>query len=201
MGLKRTSEPASLAVDLTLAKKQVEIAESDTTHDAQITTIIKRATGFVERWTRRALITQTWRLTLDEIHERIPLPRPPAASIVSVQYRDSNDAWQTFSSSEYTLLDESSPAELFFKNLPPMNSILPQSYRIVYTAGFGSTYTAIPAELTGVIYELVAFWFMNRGDTGQEYVNVPLPSQIIMALNVLRCGARLGYYEILEDDD
>ena len=133
---------------------------------------------------------------MDCLDERIALPRPPAASIVSVQYRDSNDTWQTFSSSEYTLLDESSPAELFFKNLPPMNSILPQSYRINYTAGFGSSYTSIPAELTGVIYELVAFWFMNRGDESAD-----IPKHISMALDVLKCGARLGYYEILEDDD
>ncbi len=195
MGLKRTTEPASLAVDLTLAKKQVEIAASDTTHDSQLTAIIKRATGFVERWTRRALITQSWRLTLDEIDERIALPRPPAVSIQSVQYRDSSDTWQTFPSSEYTLLDESSPAEVYFKNLPPMNSILPQSYRINYTAGFGSSYTAIPAEFTGVIYELVAFWFMNRGDAGAS-----IPKHIEVALDVLKCGARLGYYEILEDD-
>ena len=200
MGLKRIVEPASLAVDLTLAKKQVEIAESDSTHDAQITKEIKRATDFVERWTRRALITQQWRLTLDCLDERIALPRPPAISVESVQYRDSNNTWQTHSSSDYTLLDESSPAELYFTNLPSSNSILPQSYRINYTAGYGSSYTSIPAEYTGVIYELVAFWFLNRGDEVGTFNTNKIPNQIKMALDVLKCGARLGYYEILEDD-
>jgi uncharacterized phiE125 gp8 family phage protein len=195
MGLKRTVAPASLAIDLAQAKKQVELGESDTAHDDHVQRVVLASIADVERYTRRAFITQQFRLTLDELRERVPLPRPPAVSVQSVQYRDADGVWQTHPSSNYELLNEESPATVYFELLPWSNSVIPQSYRINYTAGFGASHTDVPDEYKNVIYELVAFRLLNRGDVDSSF-----PKQIKMALDALKCGARLGYYEMKDED-
>jgi uncharacterized phiE125 gp8 family phage protein len=201
MGLKRTVDPASLAVSLVDAKKQVEIGDTDTTHDDHLIRLIKVATGEVERHTRRALITQTWKLTLREFpgyspvnRTKVYLPRPPLQSITSIVYVDANGNTQTLSSSAYQVADDSHPAFIepaFGESWPVLRPETSEAVSITYVAGFGSSAASVPVEYQNVIFELVAFRFMNRGDTNQQ-----IPSHIKWAMDSLKCGAQYDYFGV-----
>jgi uncharacterized phiE125 gp8 family phage protein len=193
-----------MPVTLVDAKKQCELGDSDTTHDDHIIRLIKAATDDVERHTRRALITQTWRLSLREIpytgphhkpnYGRIYLPRPPLVGITSIQYVDDNGATQTLSSSLYQVTADASPAYVepaYSEVWPVLRPETAEAIKITYTAGFGDDPEDIPAQYQNVIFELVAFRFMNRGDVQQE-----IPKHIKWSLDSLKCGAKYDYFGV-----
>lgn len=201
MGLTRTIEPASLAVSLVDAKKQCEIGDTDTAHDDHLIRLIKVATSDVERHTRRALINQTWRLSLREFpgysfvnKTKVFLPRPPLRSITSIVYVDDNGDSQTLASSAYQVTADSVPGFIepaFGESWPVLRPETSEAVSITYQAGYGANSEAIPAQFQNVILELIAFRFMNRGDVDSQ-----IPRHIKWALESLKCGAQYGYFGV-----
>ena len=193
MGLKRTVEPVADAITIHAAKKACEIGSSDTTHDAHLQRLIAGAVRDVERVTRRALVTQTWRLSLGDFPERICLPRPPLQSVTSIQYVDEDGVTQTLSSSLYQVSTDESPGVIE----PAYNQVWPatrastlNAVTVTYVAGFGDGSSSVPGEYGNVIEELVVFRFTaGRGDSESD-----IPKHIRWSLDSLRCGAVLGYY-------
>lgn len=194
MGLTRTEEPEELPVLLADAKKQCEVPTSDTAHDDHITRLIRAATSDVERYTRKALVTQTWRLSLREFPCQIKLPRPPLQSVESIEYVDTLGVTQTLDESLYQVSTDAKPAIIE----PAFNQVWPETRTetieaviVTYVAGFGDDESEIPEQYKNAIYELVAFRFMNRGD-----VETDIPKHIKWTLDSLRCGAIYDYYGI-----
>jgi len=97
--------PTNLPVTLVEAKKQCEIAVSDTTHDTQLAALIRAATSLVERDSRRKLVCQTWDQRLDfwPSERGIPLRVGPVLSVSSIKYVDGDGNEQTWSSSSYSV--------------------------------------------------------------------------------------------------
>jgi len=194
MGLRRTVAPAISAVEFEDAVKQVELPSDGTTHTRHLERAIATALADAERCTRRAFITQTWRLSLREFPPRIYLPRPPLQSITSIQYTDDDGTIQTLSSSLYQVTLDASPAYVepaFGKSWPSIRSETVEPIVITYVAGFGDDAENIPAQYQNLIFELVAFRFMNRGDTDQD-----IPRHIKWSLKSLRCGAQYDYFGV-----
>lgn len=196
MGLKRTVPPATGALSLNDAKKACEISTSDTAHDTHLVRLIDAAVADVERHTRRALITQTWQLTLGAFPAcEIRLPRPPLVSVTSVGYIDENGASQTFSSSNYDVATGDSPGFL----RPGYNQVWPatrpsraDAVTVTYVAGYGSSPVNIPIEYQQLIAELVVFRFEpGRGD-----LPVDIPKHIRWSLDSLKCGMAMGSYGV-----
>lgn len=184
--------PTNLPINLADARKQVELGEDDTSHDDHLVRLAKTATAEVERATRRALITQTWKLTLEDFPLEISLPRPPLQSVV-IQYLNEANTLTTLASSTYQVEDET-PAciELAYgKSWPVVYPDTHNAVQITYVAGFGDTHESVPDEYKNVILELLAFRFFNRGDVEAE-----IPKHIKWSLKSLHCGAKLGYYDI-----
>jgi uncharacterized phiE125 gp8 family phage protein len=196
VGLVRTIEPKNLPVDFAEAKKQCEIGESDTAHDSHIKRLIAAATADVERHTRRALITQTWRLSLREFPQgnQIELPRPRLQSVSSITYVNTSGTTVTIDASEYQVSTDASPGYVepaYSKSWPSVRTETADAIKITYVAGYGSTYSSVPEQFRNVVYELVAFRFVRRGDD-----DISIPKHIQWALDSLKCGARFGYYGV-----
>lgn len=207
MGLVRTVEPENLPVTLTDAKKQCELAPSDTAHDSHILRLIRAATADVERHTRRALITQTWRLSLSDwpfdrpyyrkyagAVGRVYLPRPPLQSVSSIVYVDDAGSDVTLSTSLYQVTADASPGFIepaYGEVWPTLRPETVEPVTITYVAGFGADASAVPEQYKNVIYELVAFRFMNRGDAQMD-----IPKHIKWSLSALRCGAQYDYFGV-----
>src|SRR3990167_7541589 len=94
MGQVRTADPTEEPLSLEEAKLHLKLDATD--DDELVFGLIAAARASAEDYTGRALITQTWQLKIDgdwlEVDEpcghRIVLPRPPIASVASVQYVD-----------------------------------------------------------------------------------------------------------------
>lgn len=196
MSLQLVTQPAVEPVSLEQCKAQLELLESETGHDAKLRLMLAASRRDVERMTRRALITQTWRLRLPEFRQcRIYLPRPPLQSVTSVVYEDADSVATTLSASLYQTDTQSSPG--FIE--PAVNQVWPSTetgnrtaVTVTYVAGYGNSPTDVPAEFRQLILELVAFRFYYRGD-----MDSPIPQHIKWSLEALHCGAKYGYYGVM----
>lgn len=83
MRLKLITAPTVEPVTLAGVKNHLRIDSED--ENALITALITTARQLAERDTKRAFITQTWRLYLDESPAEIYLPKPPLQSVESIK--------------------------------------------------------------------------------------------------------------------
>lgn len=166
MGLSVVTEPAIEPVKVETIKLDLRIDADLTDHDVLIDSLITAARRWIERRSRRALITQTLRLTLDDwpATDRIVIPRPPLQSISSIKYYDSTGADNVFSDSGYFAETGREPglAVLSYGESWPSATLRPAgAIRVEYIAGFGATEETIPAEYHNAIRMLVAAWYAN----------------------------------------
>jgi len=169
MGLIRTVEPATEPISLAEAKAHMRVDLED--EDSLITSLITAVRISVENYTGRALVTQTWALTLDDEwpeDERIVLPRPPVASVTSIAYVDLNGDAQTLNSNQYTLFKRDTgewairPA---YDVIWPDVRRVPAAATVTFVAGVADS--AVPEAIKQGILLIIAHLFENR-----EAVNV-----------------------------
>lgn len=131
-------EPVSLAE----AKAWCRIDSND--EDDLVSALIAAARLQVESETRRALVTQSWRLTLDCPRGRlVVLPIAPVSDVTSVTADDAD-------------LDVSLQGDAVL--LPGEGY---QQLVIDYTAGYGAA-ADVPADLRQAVLALVGYWYENR---------------------------------------
>jgi len=131
-------EPVSLAE----AKAWCRIDSTD--EDDLVSALVAAARLQVESETRRALVTQSWRVSLDCPRGRvIELPVAPVSAIVAATADDADI--------EVALQGDA--------------ALLPgggyRSLTIDYTAGYGAA-ADVPADLKQAVLALVAYWYENR---------------------------------------
>lgn len=204
MGLTRITDATVEPVSLAQAKSQVFVASSITSHDQQLRELIRRARHQTERATRRAWLTQTWKLTLQRFpysnemgmdgyfrNRCIQLPRPPLASVTSVTYVDTDEATQTLATTEYNVRTNSSPGVVALapsKTWPTTHTEDPEAVTITYVAGYTSV-SDVPPEAIHAILALVDYWFRNRDKSD-------VPEYIHNMLSGLHCGMKMGAYGV-----
>lgn len=179
--LTRTVEPASEPITIDEATAQMRLEISD--DDVLINGLIVAARNYVEEYLQRALITQTWRLTLDDWYVwEIRLPRPPLLAISSITYLDTGGTVQTLSSSIYRVSTDSQPGVVvpeWGEVWPPIRNQV-DAIKITYTAGYGDA-SDVPQAIKHAMLMLVAHWYENREavsqNAGQE---VPLAVQNLL---------------------
>ncbi len=118
---------------------------------------IKAARRWVENFTHRALITQTFTYKIDSFPNSttavIELPGGNTQSVTSIAYLDTNGDSQTWASANYITDLTSEPALIGLAYNIDWPSIrewdLPVT--IVYVAGYGDSSADVPAELQAAI--------------------------------------------------
>lgn len=160
---------------------------ADGTLDAQLTAkltgLTKAARGHCESYTRRVLITQSWRLLLDgwphvhrlylnHGHHPVLLPKQPFQSLTDFTYVDTQGITQPMSVWGFQTDpgSDAQPARLnppYLMPWPPVRMI-PNNISITFKCGYGGPVTASMTAnspiLTGPVF--------NPGDVGQA-VSVP----------------------------
>lgn len=173
MRLTRTSAPAVTPVSLTDAKTHLRI--SNTKSDTTLTSLVAVAAELMdgrEGILRRALITQSWRMTLDAFpaERGFRLPLPPLQTVDSIQYYDADNVLQTLATSEYVVIID----ELFGRVELATTASWPSTYDrddavlVTFTAGYGATAAAVPEPLRHAMLLYVAELYSARGDAGGE---------------------------------
>lgn len=156
--------PASEPVTLSEAKAQLSVTSS--AHDTRITSLITMARRQVERYLKRALITQTWKVYYNCFHAVMELPYPPLQSVTHVKYYDDSGTLQTLSSDLYWEDLASEPGKIVRKYdavYPELLAGRPNAVEIQYVAGYGDA-DDVPEEIRHAILMLVTDYFDNRGE-------------------------------------
>ena len=149
MGLVRLTPSASRAVSADEVKRYLGIESDETGWDSLIADLIASAEAEVEDVIGRAVMPQTWALSLDAFADEIELPRGPVSAVTAVDYLDSAGAAQVASPTLYTLDAVSDPqwivlneGETWPDTLDRVNAVT-----ITFTTGF--------AEVPGPIKEAI----------------------------------------------
>jgi uncharacterized phiE125 gp8 family phage protein len=188
-----------LAIDEAIDWARVNVARDE----ALVGRLIKAVRAHAEARTRRSLITQTWRLTLDAfpgpsmfgVPRGVPyslpghaiiLERPPIRSITQIQYLAMDGTTQTMPTTDYvdltlggTLVNDD-PVRItpVFGKIWPIP--LPQigSVWVDYVTGYGADASSIPEDLKAWMQMRVAMLFENRESVvvGERIVVAELPT-------------------------
>jgi len=180
VSLKLITAPAVEPVSLAEAKLQCRVDIGD--DDALITGLIKAARESAETITRRALITQTWELVLDEFPEgdEIIVPLPPLVSITSIKYKDGDGVESTFAAANYIVNTDAEPGKVVLADGAswPSTSLYPTAaIRVRFVAGYGAAGSSAPASILAAIKLMVGHWYENRENSlpgGAEVQLLPM---------------------------
>lgn len=165
-------EPVSLAE--AKAYLRVEHAADDDT----IAALIAGARIHVEAQTRRALITQTWRLSRDAWpgNGRIRVVPVPLRALVAAQIYKFDGTTQAIGVGAFAADKTSAPAVLTFApGALPAPGRLAGGIELDVEVGYGAAPSDVPEPLRQAIRVLVAHWYENRGliAVGNEVAVLP----------------------------
>lgn len=157
-------------IGLISLKQHLRVADELTDEDELITAYCAAAWDYAGRVTWRQYLTATLRLTLPGWLCPIPIPRPPTASVASIEYYDENNDLQTWDAANYRVDLDSDTAEIW-----PVDDVgFPTIYsrhdavRVNYVAGYGTTAAAMPAVFLHAVRLLVAMYYETREPAATE---------------------------------
>jgi uncharacterized phiE125 gp8 family phage protein len=176
MGLSLVTGPAQEPLTIAEAKIAARASADVTDEDGLFAEWIVTAREYVENFTRRALLTQTWALKLDgfgcsdymDSDGVLWLPKPPTISITSIVYLDTAGVSQTWGVSNYRTSLPSGPEASRARITPAYGVNWPQTYpvsdavTVTFVAGYGAAPEAIPAALMRYMRGRVAYYYQHR---------------------------------------
>ena len=162
--LKIKTAPTIEPVSLLEAQEHLRIDVDD---DAGlVTNLITAAREYCEGFQRRAFISQTWYLYLDEWPEYIEVPLPPLQSSgLSITYYDTANAPLAVSSGDYYVDTNSTPGRIILnygKTWPSTTLRSANGICVEFIAGYGATAATVPASVRQAMLLLIAHWYENR---------------------------------------
>lgn len=151
-------EPVSLA-----EMKDFLLVENNN-DDVFITLLIKAVRQNVEKYLKRSLITQQWKLTLDQFNntDYITLPYPFVQSINSIKTFDLDNSVTTVDESIYSLVSQNRIVLNFGAQWPYLLRDR-AAVEITYTAGYGDDATDVPESIRLAIMLWVSAAYYQRG--------------------------------------
>ena len=163
MALKLITAPSTLPVTLIEAKAHLRIDHAD--EDTLLLSLIATAAAGAEHETGRALMAQTWEVSLDAFPDAVELTRTPVQSITSVTYADSAGVPTVLSNAFYALdaADEFGWAYV----VPAYDGAWPETrdeinaVKVRYVAGYADA-ASVPAAIKSWILLQVGAMYAHR---------------------------------------
>ncbi len=177
--LKLVDPPATRVLTLASAYQQLRLdpdfgtSPPSRSDDELILDAIDGAASDLEGvtgWLGRALITQTWRLSLNAFPDCdegvIMLPLPPLQSVVGVNYLNAEGVETALTEgTDYRVGDEGSigyVAPAYRKSWPSNGRQQRGGISVEFVAGYGDTPADIPAAIRQYLKARLAFYYENR---------------------------------------
>lgn len=162
----RTLVTAPAVEPITLTEAKEHLREDGVGQDSLIEDVlIPAARQYVEKRTWRALITQTWDFTWYRfpIGPGLGLSLPPLQSVTSVTYYDTDNALQTFASSNYIVDTSMEPGTIrLLEGVSwPDTYARPSAVIVRAVVGYGVA-ADVPAQYKHAMNLLVGHWYANR---------------------------------------
>lgn len=174
MNLTCVTPPATPILDVDLFRNHLRI---DPANDPEVVNMLPRAVSSYldgrDGLLSRALITQTWRLTLDGFPSpaclagsAIVLPLPPLQAVQSVTYIDPDGVQQMLQASEYVAQgigsDDKARIIPAFGKTWPQTQDFPGAVTVTFRAGYGDGAGSLPSAITQAALLIAAHWFEQR---------------------------------------
>lgn len=164
MNYTRKTAPVLPVVDLSVLKEHVRIDADLTDQDAVLSAYHDAAVSWVEEYTGRSLMTQTWQLSCEHFAEKLWLPRAaPLVSVTFVKYYTKANVLTTLSSSVYTVPAFAEPAVIRLADTQVWPDVYDRddAVQVEYVTG-AATASDVPAPLRHAVQLLVGHWYANR---------------------------------------
>jgi uncharacterized phiE125 gp8 family phage protein len=149
-------------LSLNEAKKQLEIAESDNSHDEHLMRVIGSAREQFEHDTDSAMCFQTWKVVTKQIKDKMVLPKRPIHSITSITYYDAFNNTSTLSTSIYQLDAGKRQIRLAYLQDWPNSVDRWDAWTINYRIGYSVDGRSVPSIAKQAMLLLVGHYFENR---------------------------------------
>ena len=174
---------------LTVADLKQHLRVDISNDDSLISQLNDAAETYIENQTNIKMLVTTITKKLDSFTDVIWLTYSPLVSVTSIKYINSAGDETTLSTDIYDVDTYSTPGRIILaydKNWPTTQGSK-NSITIVYTAGYGTSGTDVPAPLISAIKLLVGHWYRNREAVGtQRLVDVPMAvDSLISAYRVI----------------
>ncbi|KKM90814.1 hypothetical protein LCGC14_1234860 [marine sediment metagenome] len=167
-------------------KPHLRLETTDTGQDDYLRFLIGAARRWAEHRTRRAFITQTWKLQYDAFPSVILVPFPPYQSTTSLKYIKSDDGVLTslVEDTDFTVDGDSIPARVYpaFEEIWPDTRGVRNAVELQYKCGYGDAATDVPDDISMAMLFVIAHWHENREEvaTGPR-ARVPLAASSLLA--------------------
>lgn len=167
------------------AKAHLGLGEFDDVDDS-LNELIAAATNMIEGpdGAGLALVTQTWRASLDGLPSSISIPLTPVQEIVSITYLDTAGDVQTIAPTDYHVDVDRTPALVAFLKRPSDIANVPGCVKLTFTAGYGSA-DQTPAMARHAVRLLIGSWFKTR-ENDSEAPLTEVPFGVTRILNQIR---------------
>ena len=168
--------PASTVISLAEAKAFLRIDSDYDDDDNYITSLINVATGVVEEFTRRRLITQTYNLFYDEFPPYIDLQVGDVASVSGIKYYDESNTLVTLHNSNYDVDTKVRPGRIYQSETGDFPNTYERPNAVEVEFVVGGAASDVPAPIVQAIYIIVGRYYENRQDvvTGTIASELPL---------------------------
>jgi uncharacterized phiE125 gp8 family phage protein len=174
--------PAVEPLTLAEAKEFLRVETAD--DDDVITALIAGARVHIEAQTRRALITQSWRLVRDgwPPDGRIVVQPAPLRGVTAARTYDEENATHAIDTAAF-VVDAASSQLAFAPWSMPAPGREVAGIEIDVTVGYGDVSSAIPEALRQAVRLLVAHWYENRAlvASGQTISMMPATTMALLA--------------------
>ncbi len=192
VGLELVSGPVVEPVSLSDIKAQARI--DGTADDAFLNTLIVAARQWAEQYTGCALLTQSWRLWLDQwpvgsdpwwdgtrdgaivaaAAQAISLPKAPLQNVTEVRVYQADDTSTVWPAGAYQVDNIARPGRLVLRagQSWPSPGRAAQGVAVSFVAGYASA-AAVPEPIKAALKQLVAHWYEQRGEATPPMVEAP----------------------------
>lgn len=152
--------PAGEPIALDAMKAFLRVETSD--EDDIVAALIASARLHVENWTRRALMTQTWRVVLHLWPEegRVPVVPAPLQSLTAARVYNADGTTRSIDAQVF-VLDLASSSLVFTPGTLPEPGRPVAGIELDVVVGYGDA-SAVPEPFKQAIRLLVAHWYENR---------------------------------------
>jgi uncharacterized phiE125 gp8 family phage protein len=186
MSMAMTTAPTVEPVTLAEAKAQLRV--DGTAEDAFLTSLIITSRLQIEAALGLALVTQRWRMTLDDWPGtgEIELPVRPVQSVESIAIAAGGSV-VTLDAGSYHLDGLGQRPRIVLVDIaPPPPETVADGIAIELTAGFGASATDVPAPIRQALLLLVAHWYENREPATQSAGTSGIPDAVSALLTPYR---------------
>ena len=168
--------PTSTVISLSEAKAFLRIDSDYDDDNTYITSLINVATQVVEEFTRRRLMTQTYKIFYDEFPPYIDLQVGDVASVSGIKYFDESNTQVTLHSSNYDVDTKVRPGRIYESEDGDFPNTYERPNAVEVEFIVGGTASDVPAPIVQAIYIIVGRYYENRQDVvmGTQVNELPL---------------------------